>query len=226
MALVRGIFDTISGRVGDVVYRHKNGKTFVASRPKKRSTEKTAYEKALQMKFGITGKIARTINSMEVLKYFWKGVTARNHAAYNKIFKENYKRINIENLSGYANIVPMGGFNVTEGSLKLNEEDIVIQCKKLGSESEFNTKIEKYIIAAGIIILKNPKIENVPVYEVRAFKTEKHLLTPGENQILAYKLTTQELSSFEDYSLKSLAAVFITLDEEGNPVQHSTSFSD
>lgn len=223
MAFVSGIFDVISGRVGDVVYRHKNGKTFVASRPKKRCTAKSAYEEALQRKFGMTGKISKTINSLEVLKYFWRGVTSRNHATYNKIFKENYPRIKIEDLSGFIQIVPMGGFDIKEGLIKLNESGIVIQCKELGENSNFDTKIEKYVIAAGIIILKNPKIEDIPLYEVIPFETNKYLLYPGEYLSLSVESRGSISGLYENYSLRTAAAVFITLDEEGKPVQHSTS---
>jgi hypothetical protein len=226
MAFVSGIFDTISGRVGDIVYRHKNGKTIAARRPTKRSTAPSLIEIAQQTRFGIMGKIAGTINSMEVLKYFWKGVTERNHSAYNKIFKENYRRLNIENLTGFILIVPMGGFNLTEGSLKLNESDIVIQCKELGKHSEFNLKKEKYVIVAGIIILKNPKIEDIPLYNVLPFKTKKNLLYPEEYLSLSIELRGSELCLFESYSIKTVTAVFITLDEEGKPVQHSTSLVD
>jgi hypothetical protein len=223
MAFVSGIFDKISGRVGDVVYRHKNGKTYVARRPKKRSTEKSTYEKALQKKFGLSGQIARSINSIEALKYFWKLVTARNHAPYNRIFKENYRQIKVEDLSGFAQITPIGGFDLTEGSLKLNESDIVIQCKALGKQSVFNTIIEKYIIAAGIIILKDPKIENIPSFEVIPFETKKNLLYPGDYLSLSLELKGSILGLYESYSIKTAAAVFITLDEEGKPMQYSTS---
>jgi hypothetical protein len=223
MAFVSGIFDIISGRVGDVVYRHKNGKTIVSRRPDKRCTPPSKLEIAQHTRFGISGQIAKSINSIEALKYFWKGVTAKNHAPYNKIFKANYGQLNIEDLTGNINLVPLGGFTLAEGSIKLNESDIVIQCTGLGRKSDFNPEAEKYVIAAGIIILKNPKIQELRLYESITFKTERQPLSPGKELSIPFLLSVPEAGLYENYLIKRAAAVFITLDEEGKPVQHSIS---
>jgi hypothetical protein len=223
--LTGGLFGSLSGKVGDLVYRNRGGKTVVAATPSKRSSPRTEHEIKLGKIFGLTGKIARGINSTELLKQFWHPKAARNQSCYNIIFKKNYGRMNFDNLRGEVLLTPETGFDIMDPSLYPGESNLVIECKALGYSSSFDTKIEKYVIVAGIVILKNPIPENIEEYTVLSFKSKKYLLYPNEYLSLNIEFSGCNRLMFESYSLKKVFANFITLDEEEAPVQHSMAFS-
>src|ERR1035437_4701376 len=102
MATLEGIFGPISGRLGDCVFRNKGGKTIIAARPRKRTSPKNASEIENEKKFGLTGKIAKSINSVEIIKQFWQPTARKNPSCYQPIFKKNYGWLNVENLEGIA----------------------------------------------------------------------------------------------------------------------------
>ena len=85
--------------------------------------------------------------------------------------------------------------------------------------------VEKYVAAVGIVVLKNPTLENISPYEVMAFKTKKYLFYPNDYLSLSLEFSGCELVKFESYSIKKVFAVFVTLDEDERPVQHSGTFS-
>ena len=175
--------------------------------------------------FGLTGKIARGINETELLKYFWHPKAARNQSCYNIIFKKNYGRMNFDDLRGGVLLTPETGFDIMDSSLYPGESNLVIECKALGYSSSFDTKIEKYVIVAGIVVLKNPIRENIDEYSVLSFKSKKYILYPNDYLSLNIEFSGCSRTLFEYYSLKKVFANFITLDEKEAPVQHSMTFS-
>ena len=102
---------------------------------------------------------------------------------------------------------------------------MVIECKAIGDHSSFDTNVEKYVAVAGIVILKDPTIEGLPQYQVMAFKSKKYLFYPNDYMSLNLEFSGCELLKFESYSIKKVFAVFVTLDEEERPVQHSLTFT-
>src|ERR1039458_191082 len=108
--LIEGLFGSLSGKLGDVVYRKKGGKTIVARRPKPRQSPLSEREIIGQKIFGLTGKIAKTINAIELLKYFWHRIAGKNQSSYHLIFKKNYAVVRMEDLPGYIFLTPSQGF--------------------------------------------------------------------------------------------------------------------
>jgi hypothetical protein len=57
------------------------------------------------------------------------------------------------------------------------------------------------------------------------FKSKKYLFYPNDYLSLNFEFSGCELWKFENYSIKKVFAVFVTLDEEERPVQHSVTFT-
>jgi hypothetical protein len=102
----------------------------------------------------------------------------------------------------------------------------VIECKSPGDHSSFDTNVEKYAAVAGIVVLKNPTIEDISQYEVMAFKSKKYLFYPNDYLSLNLEFTGGQLEILGRYSIKKIFAVFVTLDEDERPAQHSKTFTD
>ena len=224
MAILEGIFGPISGRLGDCVFRNRGGKTIIAALPRKRSSPKNAAEIENEKKFGLTGKIAKSINSVEIIKQFWQPTARKNQSCYQAIFKKNYGWLNVENLGGHTFLTPDFGFNLTNPAIYPAKTNVLIECEVLGDHSKFDTSVEKYVAAAGIIVFKDPLTEGAPMYESLGFKSNNYLLYPSEYLCLSVKLTQEQLLKFERYSIKRVFAVFVTLDESGRAIQYSEIF--
>jgi hypothetical protein len=220
-----GLFGSISGKVGNVVFRQRGGKIYVASKPGKRQSAKNEGELEREKLFALTGKISKGINANELLKFFWRPSAAKYQSSYNLIFKKNYGGLNIENLCGNIFMTPAEGFNLADPTIYPGDTNLLIECKSLGDASLNNNKADKYITAVGIVILKNPVIEEMPMYKVIGFKSNKHLFYPNEYLSLSVEFSGDQLSQYEHYSLKKVFAVFVTTDADDKPVQHSITFT-
>jgi len=225
MATVTGLFGTISGKVGNVVYRKRGGKTIVALRPCKRSTPKNQNEIEREIQFGLTGRISKGINSIEILKSFWRPVGVKSQSRYNIIFKNNYGLMRADNLSGNLKMTPGQGFEIINPGLYQGEGNLVVECKALGNRSDFDTVVEKYVTAAGIVVMKDPVIISTPEFVVLPFQSKKYLFYPNDYMSLNIEFTGNDLFMFGNYRIKKAFAIFITMDEEERPVQHSITFS-
>jgi hypothetical protein len=223
--LINSLFGGLSGKLGDVVYRKRGGKTIVARRPSARQSPLSEREILGQKIFGLTGKIAKTINAIELLKYFWHRVAAKNQSSYHLIFKKNYAIVRMEDFPSYIYLTPSQGFNLINPALYPGESNLVIECKALGDHDAFDTLVEKYVAVAGIVVMKDPTEENIPQYEVMAFKSKKYLFYPYDYLSLNLEFTGGQLAKYESYSIKKVFAVFVTMDEEERPVQHSITFT-
>jgi hypothetical protein len=223
--LIGGLYGKVSGKVGDVIYRNRGGNTIVCALPRERMSPRTELELEQQSIFALTGKIARVINSEKMLKHFWKPDKQKSQSRYNVIFKNNYRMLDIKDLSGKIIIVPAGGFNLEEPSVKGGKGNLLIECQPLESNAKFNTKVEKFVSAVGIIVLKNPTAEWMPLYEIMTFRSEKQILNPKKPLTLDVEFAGGRLKMFESFSLKKISAVFITTDNDGNPVQNSAVFT-
>jgi hypothetical protein len=223
--LVGGPFGGVSGKMGDVVYKNRNGNTIVCARPRERISPLSELEIGLHAKFGLAGKISGAINSIAILKQIWKPTYKNGLSSYNVIFKNNYKIVNIKNIRGPVLIAPVFGFNLTEPSIKVGGAKVVIECEPMDIGSGFDTKAEKFVIAAGVIVLEKPLAERIPSYDVLPFKSLKQTFNPKEALRTVIDITGGPLRLFQSYGLNKVYAVLVTTDETGNPVRYSGTFS-
>jgi hypothetical protein len=221
MALIKGLFQGISGKVGQVVFVTKGGSTYARRLPRKRESPFSDEELAKQARFALTGRIASRICQVEELKHFWKPIRAQNISSYNRIFKANHNQFDIKKFKGFIYLSSEWGFNLNEHSLKIRKPGLHIACDPL-TDYDFNCKNKvKYIIAAGIIILKSPIKENYPEYQIISFKSEKVLFSRDSFIDMKIELKGTELKIWNGYAVKKAFATFITIDDLGNPLRNS-----
>ena len=221
MAEVIGLFNLISGRVGNVVYVRRGGKTFIKKLPSKRTTPYSKSELEHHSRFGFTCKIASRICQTEELKHFWDEVKKRNQSSSNRIFKENFHLADPEDLTGFVKLTPDFGFSLNEPMLLAGKSGISLDCKPIKDQSSDFDKKTKYIMAAGIVILRRPRSNSGDNYEIMSFKSEKIKFRVRSLISIQIPLGGAELKSYKGYSLKTAYAVLVALDEQGNPFSYS-----
>jgi hypothetical protein len=216
------ILGTPSGLLGDVVFRRKKGGNIIAKQPTPRASALKDSEKALRAKFGLAGKIASKINSIQVLKDVWPKSTGKGSKC-NEILKANYIQIgSAENIASAA-IVPLFGFDIANAVLTAGVSGIHLVADALGVGTGIDTSIEKFIVTAGVVVLQTPTSADKPATEVIAFKSVQHNLDLINEVDHSVDFTGGTLDMFSSYTVKKVFACLITLDDAGTPIRYSTT---
>jgi hypothetical protein len=210
MALARGFMKDLYGILGDNAIVHRGNKVFLRKRPNKSKNPPTELAQAKKARFGLAGKIAGKISSINEIKQFWKGDPAKNNTGYNRLFQANHCQFNIEDFSG--KIVLSEGFGLELGNplIELGESGVEIKCDFFESADAGKEAAAKYIRATGIIVMKNPGAKDAPEYDFMTFMTEEVPKIRGEKFSAEVIYLGGPLNKFKDYKVKKAFAVFIT----------------
>ena len=209
-----------SGKVGHMVFRVRKGTNIISKVPAKRTKPPTEQELAIREKFGLTGKVARGIYSIEQLKEVWP-VLSGKMTVCNEIFQINYKLLNTLANLGTVSVAPIYGFSVINPVVTVGASSVQLATDALGVSVGIDTSIEKYAIACGVVILQNPTLESWPKSEVIAFKSLQHNLDLINPVDLTAQLSGTELTKFSGYTTRAAFVCIITLDDNGKAIRYS-----
>ncbi|MCZ7604009.1 MAG: hypothetical protein M5R37_14190 [Melioribacteraceae bacterium] len=100
------LLGVVNGKIGNLVFRRVNGKTFVSNRPQKYNI--TGTEESTLVKNGFKNLImfSAYLNSIPLIKTVWGSKTIRGNRAYNKIFSHNKSHIKSVEISELFRIIP------------------------------------------------------------------------------------------------------------------------
>ena len=218
--LLDQVLGNASGLIGTLVFKVRKGANFISRKPSHRSSPLTPEEIAFRNKFGLAGKVASGINSIKELKDCWPKSTGRASKC-NMIFKANYKILNsAENLGSVA-VVPTFGFNTVNAVLTAEAAGIHLATDALGVDVGIDTSIEKNILAAGVVVLQTPTLEDIDAIQIIAFKTTQHSLNLITEVDLSATFTGGELTMYQSYTSRKVFACLVTLDDSGKAVRYS-----
>ena len=224
MALATGFLKEMHGVLGDYEIMHRGNKVFVKCRPNKSKNPPTELALAKKANFGLAGKIAGNISSIEEIKYFWKGNPERNHTAYNRMFHANHCQFNLEDFSGKVVLSEEYGLEVLNPSIVIEESGLVIKCNSFESKDVKKREAAKYVRAAGIIILKRPYVPGCADYEVMKFQTKNCLIENGKEFSSEVKYLGGDGVKFQTFAIKKAFAVLIAVDGEMKLADISKTF--
>ncbi len=94
------------GKLGHVVYRTMNGKTFASTRPERYNSSHSPKAKLNRNRFGIAIEFAKFINSIPNLKEIWKSAKIKGTTSFNRLVKYNSKYIREKSPTKNNIIVP------------------------------------------------------------------------------------------------------------------------
>jgi len=149
MGTFHSVLGELSGTLGNYVYRRRNGKVIVCARPKRR-TPLSEEAKQRNNLFGLITKISSAIYKNPYLKKLWP-----KQGGFNQLVKVNYKGTDPYSQNYYPVILPGPGFKVPDKKINFLEKGIRISGGSIGLY-KVEESTEKWIAAAGVIILKDP----------------------------------------------------------------------
>ena len=91
----------------------------------------------------------------------------------------------------------------------------------IGESTVINPAIEKFILPAGVIVLKDPKSPASPPMEIIAFKGKNEILDLNSALNINIEITNPEDIKYVHYKFRKCYLILITLDENENPIQTS-----
>jgi hypothetical protein len=114
------------------------------------------------------------------------------------------------------------GLEVLNPSIELDNSGVQIRCDRFESKDIYNQVTATKIMAAGIIVLINPTdVNRHSKYQIMKFKTDAFPIDESGKFSANFKYFAGDVTKFQSYQLKKAFGVFITLDEEENPIDIS-----
>jgi len=221
--LTKQVFGEVNGAVGHVVFKHRAGANYIAMRVAKMKASFDPVVLARRAKFALTGKIAKAINSLALLKSAWPQELDKKLSRFNEIFQTNYDLIGSVANIGTISVAPVLGFTIANPHVTNLVAGVQIETDALGVNIGIDTGIEKFLVAAGVVLLQGPTVEGLPQTLVIPFKTTQQNLDLINPVSLTAQFMGTELFEYESYATKKAFACLITLNDNGQLVKSSRS---
>ncbi len=222
--LRKKVLGTVSGAVGDILFRAKNGRNYVGTRPLSFTPGTDEKSVARRKRFGMATRLARPINSIYRLKSLWKAVAPVPLHSYNMIVRANYNSVGPDSISNTIKLVPEIGYSVQFSEFTLNVNRMRVALDGLTSASGINPSVEIYCQLVGIIHLSNPvDTEKEPHVFIPVVSIEQALALNTEitDDIIFQDVISQLLAMYQD---RKAFLTLLTLDTDRNVIHYSNTF--
>ncbi|MFZ4589484.1 MAG: hypothetical protein ACOYN6_00675 [Ignavibacteria bacterium] len=174
----------VRGRVGDVIYRYMNGKSFISVYNSEVKISQSQKSIENRNKFGAAIKFAKAVNSVGDLKKVWDYSNAPGRSAYTKIFKENNHKIHPDYLSPLCSITPQGiGYNLDSFELDTKFATVKIKIDRTHEQNLLPPYDAHFIVFLSAPI--KPDLYSFTYYAFTSVRIEEE--TPDEFQTIVSK---------------------------------------
>jgi hypothetical protein len=106
--LTKSIIGNLSGKLGNIVIKKRNGKAIAYVHVPEYRASKSAAAVEGRNNFAVTVKLAKSVNSVLVLKEIWNVSKEEGSNAYQKLIKSNVKLARQGSLTTLNKITPVG----------------------------------------------------------------------------------------------------------------------
>jgi hypothetical protein len=219
--LSKKVLGAISGAVGDLVFRQKNGKNFIATRPASFVPGKDEASVNRRNKFRFTTKLSSQINEIPELYQVWDDYSTI--APFSNMVKSNYPFVDPDGEPGDFRLVPHKGFNTRTAAISLSDQELQVEINPIGSNCGIDLFDELTVKLISIIYLHNPVSEFMTGYEFLPLMSEELPLQIDEPLLFSVPLMNQDSGIYNLYQDHEAYLVLVTLDEDGNVIHFSNT---
>jgi len=218
------VLGSVSGGLGDIIFRNVKGKNVISMKPASFNTPQDPGSVARRGKFLMVVKLAASINSNVQLKSIWKQFGPSGLSIINTLVKTNYLNVTPDDINDSMLLVPSGGFGITPVSVDKTADQVVIDLQAIGTASGIDTGIEKKLRLMMILFLKSPVIvENTAPYAFISLSSG--ILNTSLTVPLTFTalLMSNQSLLFNQYQESKVFFALVTLNEQEDLIRHSIS---
>lgn len=222
--LRKKVLGTVSGAVGDLLFRERNGKNYLGTKPSSFMPGMDEKSISRRKRFALATRLAKPINSISQLKSIWKTVAAPGLSPYNQIVKANYRNTQADSIGDMVKLSPELGFSVQATAIGIDENHLRITLDGITASSGIDPAVEIYFQIAGVAHLSNPLNEENDAHTfVRLLSEEQSLVLDTEINfnINFYDRLSQMIAQ---YNNRKVFLILLTLDADRNVVNYSNTF--
>lgn len=213
---------SLSGQLGDVVYRrYKNGSVFVA---RKKSYNIVSYSDACiktRKKFKVAVSFAKAANSLSDIRKIWKNPVYEGRSPYTKILKTNIGLVNENMLPGVRSKITPDGFGLNYEVLSLSKYKVTIKL----SLTEFYKSMRNIKFTLNFVVaLLNPKQSDNET-DFTCVSAESEIILPDYNNFHTIETNFSSLSADTIYTYKDAIVFFSLTNTENSKHIFTSTFS-
>ena len=215
------LLGNVSGFIGPVVYKIRGTTQYIAARPDSfiPGTDPASVFRRDQISY--VGKLSSKIYSTDIIKKLWSPKVKNQSYIYQKISAENYHAANCNDLDKPPKLSPAADFIVINPAFHFEKKSFLLKADPLGASTVINPALEKFIVPAGVIVLKDPKSPASPPMEIIAFKGKNEILDMNSDLTFNIDIPTPADIKYIHYQFRKCYLILITLDKNDNPVRNS-----
>lgn len=231
--LINPIFGNLSGRLKDVVFRTRNGKTYVCSRPHVLKEPSSNAIKS-RTKFTFTAKLAKSITEAAHASEAWKNEISEDKSVFNGVFSSVYPSINENAISDKVSVYPVinSKLNLDSDSFTLSfKNNTIIAALSKNKVCEITDTPVKYLQMSVIIYCSEPNLFNIKPYFFLNLNSK--LKTASKNGCFRFSinpcsdssrdgcLSERDIQVYYKYDKHDVLIAFAALDKNMNLLEHS-----
>lgn len=217
------VLGKLSGKIGNITARIRNGKNYLASRPGSFIPGSDPASVARRNKFRAAVKFSKTIITVDDLKKIWIDQKSSDISAFNYVVKVNYNHIVDGKPSSSNLITPPVGFNATFSNITLNSDSINLTLDPLSGVPGIDTGIETEVKICAVLCLSAPVTDVFDDFNLASLQSDPITLQTLDPTV--FNLPLSIASGFLDnYSSKVFYITALTLDNNGEVVHFSNTF--
>lgn len=226
MAKIRKqVLGRISGAVGDVLFRVKDGKGFVGTRPNSFMPGTDAKAVARRRRFALSVRYAKSVNEIASLKSIWKQYKSSSQSAYNFIMRSNYHAILPDDVTLAASLVPDIGFSTDITSSTIEPPAITVTIDPIGFNSGIDPLVETKIQLATVLFFKSPIDGNYSLYRFLPLLSPEVALSLNTALNFSIPLSDQQEKLYDQYTEFKAFFAFFTLDLTKKVIHFSNTYT-
>lgn len=223
--LKKKLFGNVSGAFGDAVFRQVGDKNYIAQRPAEYKIPDTQDYKDRTTKFGLSVKLAKSIYRLPELKALWEREFPNETRLFNFIVRKNYPFISPEGISSTPDLLPdENSFSVNVSTALVSESSINVEIAPLNNTGKIDTNIDKRIKLFSVLLLADPVEQGLPEFNFILMQSEDIVLTVSDPVIFNIVPSQTNSDRILSYGQRKTFFVLITLDDNGVPVNYSSTF--
>ncbi len=221
--LNKTVLGRLSGAVGDVIFRQRNGKNFVGTKPSSFIPGSDPASVARRAKFALAIQLAKTINSVALLKTVWKKTTPAGLTPYNYMIQINYKSIVNNEVGDNATLGPAPEFGVSASSVNLSSTALQVDLDAIGTLSGIDPSLEQSVQMASLLYLNNPASEDLNANAFISKISGIQAISLVNPLSFTFDLSPMDTALYEKYQNHKGLFLLFTLDADSKLVHHSNT---